>query len=169
MAPSLSLPIFFHAFLLLCLQVVAEPSAAALAACANISASVPNTHTLPSALLSPAYLEAKNHYWSAANADLTPACVVEPSSAEDVSKIVKILLEYPDVGFAMKSGGHNPNVNWSSTDGGVLISFRPNLQSTTYQPESQTALVGPGARWSEAVEALEPFNQTLIGGRLGKP
>jgi hypothetical protein len=28
--------------------------------------------------------------------------------------------------------------------------------------------VGPGARWVQVVEALEPYGLTVVGGRLGK-
>lgn len=69
--------------------------------------------------------------------------------------------------FAMKSGGHNPNRGFSSTDGGVLISFS-NLASTTYNSESQTADLGPGGRWVEVTQALEPYGVTVVGGRVGK-
>jgi hypothetical protein len=61
------------------------------------------------------YLEAKNHHWSTANADLTPASAVFPGNADDVSFIVKTLLKYPNVLFAVKSGGHTANVGFSGS------------------------------------------------------
>ncbi|KAI9048116.1 hypothetical protein LZ554_007911 [Drepanopeziza brunnea f. sp. 'monogermtubi'] len=120
----------------------------------------------PLALFTQTYLYAKLHYWSSANADFTPACVVFPTSARDVSATIQVLLRYPDVPFATKSGGHNANVGFSSTDGGVLISMAM-LNSTSISPDRKTAYLSPGARWMDAMTALEPYNVAVVGGRLG--
>ena len=47
-----------------------------------------------------------------------------PTSTDMVSAAVKLLNNYTDVPFAMKSGGHNPNVGFSSVSGGLLIAFK---------------------------------------------
>jgi len=143
------------------------PSPAAIAACSAIAKGTAETQLYPGDALNADYVTAKDHYWSAANADPTPACVVFPTNANEVSAVVKVLQSYTDVNFAMKSGGHNPNVGWSSTDGGVLISFS-KLANTTYNAETQTADIGPGSRWSEAISALEPYNVAVVGGRIGQ-
>lgn len=143
------------------------PSMTAMAACHAIAASCPSfTLTWPSGAYNAEYIYATSHYWSNTQAEATPACVVFPTSAEDVSAVIQILLQYPDVPFAVKSGGHNPNAGFSSVDGGVLISFQ-NLDSTTLSPDQSTAAVGPGSQWKDAVEALEPYGLTVVGGRLG--
>lgn len=85
------------------------------------------------ALTNPDYLDAKNYYYSEANADLTPACAVFPTNAEEVAYVVETLLDYPTVPFAVKSGGHNTNVGFSSVNRGVFISFS-KLASTTLSP-----------------------------------
>lgn len=141
-------------------------SAGAKAACLAIAGGSAETLSYPLDSLDYDYVQAKTHYWSAANADLTPACVVFPATAEEVSNVVHILQNYTDVGFAMKSGGHNPNVGFSSTDGGVLISFS-KLATTTYNAGAQTADIGPGARWAEVMSALEPYGVAVVGGRIG--
>jgi len=91
-----------------------QPSANATAACQLISQGSADTHSWPLGLTNLDYLDAKNHYWSATNSDLTPACAVFPTTAAELSYVVKSLLEYPDVHFAVKSGGHNTNVGFSS-------------------------------------------------------
>jgi FAD binding domain len=136
-------------------------------ACSAIAASFPGfTLTYSSGALNSNYLYATQHYWSDSNSENTPACVVFPTSAEDVSTVIQILLHYPTVPFAVKSGGHNPNAGFSSVDGGVLISFQ-NLDGTALSYDRKTAEVGPGATWSDAVGALEPYGLTVVGGRLG--
>lgn len=142
-------------------------SLAAKAACAAIAAD--GIETLSSQLnwLDPEYITAQSHYWSAANADLIPACAVFPENADDVSLIVKALLNQPSVNFAVKSGGHNPNVGFSSVDGGVLISMS-KIASTVLSEDQKTAEVGTGSRWLGPTQALEPHNLTVVTGRLGK-
>lgn len=91
-----------------------EPSSNATAACQVISQGSAETQSWPLGLTNPDYLDAKNHYWSATNGDLTPACAVFPTTVVELAYVVKSLLKYPDVRFAVKSGGHNTNVGFSS-------------------------------------------------------
>ena len=142
-------------------------SLAAKAACAAIAADGIETLTSESDWLNGDYINAQSHYWSAANADLIPACAVFPTNAQDVSGIVKALLDQPSVKFAVKSGGHNPNVGYSSVDGGVLISMS-KIASTVLSDDQKTAQVGTGARWIAVAQALEPYNLTVVSGRLGE-
>lgn len=125
------------------------------------------TQSLPQAALNSDYDYAKDHYWSAANADLIPQCVVFPTCAEDVSNIISIINDYDDVKFAVKSGGHNPNVGWSCTDGGILIAMS-SMANTTVSDDRNLAHVGPGSRWSGVMGALEPYDLATVGGRLGE-
>lgn len=80
------------------------PSPETSAACQKISQGSAKTAIYPASLTDADYLDAKTHYWSAANADLTPACVVFPTSANETSYVIKVLLEFPTVQFATKSG-----------------------------------------------------------------
>ncbi|KAH7370611.1 hypothetical protein BKA65DRAFT_445597 [Rhexocercosporidium sp. MPI-PUGE-AT-0058] len=154
--------------LLLCtLPVTALPTARAMKCCAEIASKTRVTiQSWPAAQFTSDYSYAKSHYWSNANADGTPACVVLPTSAQEVSAVIQVLLKYPDVGFATKSGGHNANVGFASTDGGVLISMSQST-STTLSPDRKEAYLSPGSRWMDAVGALEPYNLTVVGGRVG--
>ena len=146
--------------------LTAAPSAHSLAACNAITNLQVPTLTWPAAELDLSYDYAKSHYWNNANAAYTPACVVLPSSALHVSQVVQVLGQYSDVDFAVKSGGHNANVGFSSVDGGVLIYFM-NMNTTTPSPDLATADVQPGARWENAILALEPYGRTVVGGRVG--
>ncbi|PMD47417.1 FAD-binding domain-containing protein [Hyaloscypha variabilis F] len=141
------------------------PSPQASAACLEISTGSAETQIWPAGLTNPDYEDAKNHYYSAANADLTPACAVFPTSATEVSFVVKVLLKYPTVPFAMKSGGHSPNVGFSSTNWGVLITFSKDA-ATAISANNATAEVGPGARWGQVIGNLTAYNVAVVGGRL---
>jgi FAD/FMN-containing dehydrogenase len=80
--------------------------------------------------------------------------------------IVETLLKNNE-SFAVKSGGQNPNQNFSSVAGGPLINLK-SLNEIAYDPVSSTARVGPGNHWTAVVEALEPYNVTVVGGRIGR-
>lgn len=112
------------------------------------------------------YHNASTAYWNAANDDDVPACAFFPSSAQEVSAAIIALNKYPGVPFALKSGGHTSNRGYSSTNGGVLISFRPNLQGTQLSADGQTAEVGPGSRWGEVMSVLDKSNKCVVGGRI---
>lgn len=160
---------FLHGALIIsaCLATttaVTLPSATAT--CQLLSSLRIETLTLEANGLDASWIDAQSHYWSAANADLYPACVVIPKSVEEVARIVSILQNKTDVPFAVKSGGHNPNVGFSSVNGGVLISMS-NLSSTVLSHDQRMVDIGPGARWGEVVKALDGTGVTVVSGRLG--
>ncbi|QIW96734.1 hypothetical protein AMS68_002252 [Peltaster fructicola] len=142
------------------------------AACQDLLAALPDQVAFPSnssvqqsSNLTNLYATTTSTYWDLANTLDVPACIVFPSSAEDVSTTVNILQDYDEVKFNLKSGGHNFNRGFSSTDGGVLISFRPYMQDTVLSDDASTASVGPGARWSEAMPVAQARDRCLVGGR----
>jgi FAD/FMN-containing dehydrogenase len=91
---------------------------------------------------------------------------VLPQSAEEVSKVVKILNNYPNVSFAVKSGGHDPNVRHASVQDGVLISTK-DLAGVTYDAEKNLAYVKPGGEWNDVIGSLDEQGVAILGGRLG--
>ncbi|KAF2670785.1 FAD-binding domain-containing protein [Microthyrium microscopicum] len=127
-----------------------------------------NSHYNPSTIdLTSLYKNTTTTYWDAANDADVPACAFFPASSKDVSTAIVALAKEPGVPFALKAGGHNWNRGFSSTDGGVLISFRPNLQNITLASDGQTAQVGPGAGWVEVMQKLDKSNKCAVGGRSG--
>ena len=112
------------------------------------------------------YTSEVNSYWSTALRDAKPACVVLPQSADEVSSAVKVLSKYPDVEFAVKSGGHTPNKRQSSVQDGVLISTR-DITGVTYDEETGIAHVKPGGEWNDVIGPLDEQGVTVVGGRLG--
>lgn len=143
----------------------AAPSSSTKAACQEIAAAVPKR--VWSSQLSPNYFSEVNSYWSTALRDAKPACLVLPQSAQEVAAAVKILNKYPDVLFAVKSGGHTPNERHSSIKDGVLISTR-DLSGTTYDKETGIASVKPGGEWNDVIGELDKQGVAIVGGRLGK-
>ncbi|KAF2769720.1 FAD-binding domain-containing protein [Teratosphaeria nubilosa] len=113
------------------------------------------------------YTQAITGYWDVKNMDTWPACSFLPSNADDTSFAVKTLLKYPSVRFALKGGGHNLNVGWSSVGNGVLIAFRPNSKYATPAADSNTIDVGAGCKFEDVYEVLTPLKKTVVSARLG--
>ncbi|PVH71557.1 FAD dependent oxidoreductase [Cadophora sp. DSE1049] len=145
-----------------CLLVCALQTVSASQTCREVSSlksiSIENPLSVP-------YLQEQSQYWSSSCSILLPDCILVPSTSTEVSTIVKTLLGNKE-SFAVKAGGHNPNRFYSSINGGPLISLK-GLNEVTYDPISSTVKVGPGNRWSAVAKALEPYNVTVVGGRIG--
>lgn len=160
---------FAHALLIR--SATAAPSAQAKAACKALEADYPDEYAdggidLLHLDLGIEYAHQRTAYWSLANADNKPACMFFPSSAQDVAFAVNVLNNYTDVPWAVKGGGHNPNVGYSSTKDGILIAMEPNMASATLDSDD-LAHVGPGSRWIDVAEALHETGRAVVTGRLG--
>jgi FAD/FMN-containing dehydrogenase len=134
-------------------------------ACTDITNALPGK-VLTSGLLALEYEHETQQYWSTTLRSIDPACIVQPSSAEDVSAVIKILNKYPTVAFATRSGGHDPNVGHSSIQDGVLITMTEMI-GATYDAAKGVAYVKPGGEWNDVIGDLEPSGVTILGGRLG--
>jgi FAD/FMN-containing dehydrogenase len=144
---------------------IAAPTQETTQACAAITTALPGKVLTPG-LLALEYEHETQQYWSTTLRSVGPACIVQPVSAQDVSTVVKILIKYPTVNFATKSGGHDPNVGHASVQDGVLITMT-DLVGATYDAAKKVAYVKPGGEWNDVVGDLEPSGVTILGGRLG--
>ena len=146
-------------------SIAAASFLSTLAACHEISVTVPGR--VWSSQLSINYVFEVNSYWSTALREAKPACLVLPQSAAEVAAAVRVLKKYPDVQFAVKSGGHTPNERHSSIKDGVLISTR-DLSGVTYDAATQIAFVKPGGEWNDVIGPLVyEHGVAILGGRLG--
>lgn len=76
------------------------------------------------------------------------------------------IINFLQVKFAIRSGGHSPNPGWSAIgDAGILIDLAA-LNTTTINTDRTVASVGSGARWGSVVAALDPYNVTVLAGRI---
>jgi hypothetical protein len=93
------------------------------------------------------YKKENNDYYNYGLKEQGAACIAFPVDAKDVSQIVKILQPKSSVRFAVKSGGHDPNVGHATAKDGVLIAMR-ECTGTVYDKEKQLAYVKPGGHCS---------------------
>jgi FAD/FMN-containing dehydrogenase len=114
------------------------------------------------------YVKENKDYYNIGLAELAPACIAFPTSAKDVSTIIKILNTetHKDVQFAVKSGGHSPNPGAASIKDGILIAMR-HINGTVLDKEKSLAHIKPGGHWWDAMDVLKGTGQMVVAGRLG--
>ena len=104
-------------------------------------------------------------FFDSKQSSVTPNCRVEPSSAEDVSTVLKTVVE-EGCHFAVKSGGHSRERGASNVDGGVTIDL-VRMNDVKIGEGKNSATIGAGARWGQIYKDLEAENLMVIGGRVG--
>lgn len=144
----------------------AAPDQATTNACNEIKDALPGKVLTPG-LLAFEYKYETTQYWSTNLREVDPACIVQPASAEDVSTVVKVLIKYPSVKFATRSGGHDPNPGHATVQDGVLIAMT-DMAGATYDADKKVAYVKPGGEWNDVIGDLEKYGVTITGGRLGQ-
>ncbi|RFU81520.1 fad binding domain-containing [Trichoderma arundinaceum] len=103
-------------------------------------------------------------YYSYQQHALSPACVVKPTSANDVSRILRIA-SLQDCAFAVASGGHMAWPESSNTGDGFLFDLR-DLNQIDISLKDQTISLGPGSKWTSVYAAMSVHNVTTAGARV---
>ncbi|KAH9035513.1 FAD-binding domain-containing protein [Lactarius pseudohatsudake] len=136
--------------------------ALSLAGLAQLAIELPATISNASEVFfppSPQYAVDISHTY--ASSSEASACSVEPGSADDVSKILRIIGS-TRTPFAVKGGGHTGNPGFSSTRGVHISMIRFNNVTLG----SGTVELGPGLTWDQVYAALDPTGVNVIGGRV---
>lgn len=132
----------------------------------------------------PEYAIGANAAWNAFNTEINfqPTCIVFVKKTEDVQVAMKTIFDN-EADYAVQAGGHSAMKGWNtpvkffsvgeyelmhskfSVENGVLISFL-FMNSTSYDPGTDTITLLPGIRWGQAVSTLEPLGVAPVGGRV---
>ncbi|KAH7142045.1 hypothetical protein EDB81DRAFT_54426 [Dactylonectria macrodidyma] len=129
-------------------------------ACAALAAALPGDVAYPNTT---PYIQA-NNYWSDRQAEVHPRCFVTPRSAEGVSTVMKVLTSR-NAPFTVKSGGHTAFAGGSNIANGVTIDL-VYLNAITVSADRGTVSIGPGNRWINVSETLDPLKLAVVGGRV---
>ncbi|VUC32592.1 unnamed protein product [Clonostachys rosea] len=156
-------------------HIQAAPSQNTFEVCDTLYASYPRNlvwdplgpNASKTVLNSTLYYDTNVNYWNLRSKRNRAACVFYPSSAEEVSVAIKTLNKYPDVQFALKCSGHNPNLGFSSVNEGVLLAFDPNFKYSIPSADGTLVRVGAGAKWEDVYASLDSLGRAVVGGRLG--
>ncbi|KZT68325.1 FAD-binding domain-containing protein [Daedalea quercina L-15889] len=103
-----------------------------------------------------------NFHW-ALSSTTNSTCTVEPGTAEDVSKVL-LVLGVTRTPFGIKGAGHTANPGYSSTAGVQIAMTR--FTEVTYDAEANVARIGAGNIWDNVYAGLEPYNVSVVGGRV---
>jgi hypothetical protein len=151
-----------HTILLIGIPSLAAAFSAPGDACNTFFKAHPNATFFPP---EPDYITANTAYFTS-SAWLGPACVFEPATSEQLSYAVQTLAQL-DTLFAFSGGGHMPIPGYNNINStGVLIAST-NLNQLQISDDHSTVHVGPGNRWSDVYQYLEPYNRSAVGGRIG--
>ncbi|KAL1890785.1 hypothetical protein Sste5346_008110 [Sporothrix stenoceras] len=129
-------------------------------ACAELSSQFPS-QVLTST--SANYTSERTSYWDV-RSDQSPSCIFLPADASEVATAVKVLARN-QAEFAVRGGGHMNFPGSNNIDNGVLVAL-DNLDQLVVDNTTKTIDVGPGTRWVDVYDALEPYGLYCIGGRL---
>ncbi|KAG7112797.1 Bifunctional solanapyrone synthase like protein [Verticillium longisporum] len=113
---------------------------------------------------SEAYEARLQTYWSV-SAALEPWCMVQPSTAEEVSVAIKTIVA-GDCPFGIRGGGHGAHALSNGVEHGITIDFG-QMNGTTWNPGTRLASVQPGGHWQTVYDELAPYGVAVTGGRAG--
>ncbi|KAM0559946.1 hypothetical protein ACHAPJ_003898 [Fusarium lateritium] len=107
--------------------------------------------------------------WWSVTCQLRPWCLFMPQSTEEVSIALSTLSNTGygagDWHLAIRSGGHSVG-GINNIANGVTFDLS-HLNQTTYDKETNTARLQPGARWKSVYATLHEQGVTAVGGRDG--
>ncbi|KAJ9483325.1 hypothetical protein VN97_g10083 [Penicillium thymicola] len=103
--------------------------------------------------------------WDAKQQEVRPACRVEPSSANDVSRVLNILVDHW-CNFAVKGGGHSRHRDDSNSVAGVTIDLE-RINTVEVSTDGTTARIGGGATTAKVFHDLDSHGLSFVGGRVG--
>ncbi|KAK2770093.1 FAD binding domain protein [Colletotrichum kahawae] len=137
-----------------------QESQAVSAGCKTLAQVSPDITFSPGSAV---YEYEKRNFWSNTQI-LNPGCVYVPTSAHQVSTAI-IAMKSVNGSFAVRGGGHTAISGANSIDGDVLIAFS-NMTQLELSAQRSHVQLGPGLRWGEVYNALEPYDLTVAGGRV---
>ncbi|KXT15390.1 hypothetical protein AC579_2219 [Pseudocercospora musae] len=106
----------------------------------------------------------KSDFWSAFQAEVSPACFVTPTCPGEVAQVLGILKD-TQCRFAVKSGGHAAFAQASNVDDGVTILLK-ELHTLELDRNAGIVRVGTGNLWIDVYAYLTPKNLSVVGGRV---
>ncbi|KAL3958510.1 hypothetical protein ACCO45_006672 [Purpureocillium lilacinum] len=156
------MPMALHTLLLAAILLLSPPVVLATCACHDIAKLLPGRVLLPN---SSGYKTSISSYFFL-NSRQSPKCIVAPTNAAEVSKIIKKLGVRENNQVAIRSGGHTPNRGFANTDSGVTLDLRGLNKMALQGPNDDVVSVGTGALWRDVYATLDPINRTVVGARV---
>jgi len=137
--------------------------------CSKITTTYPGTVYFPG---SPEYAASQNSYFAAFENELSPACIVQPTTAAEVAQVIKTVKDLsPQLDtkqIAVRSGGHTAWAGSANIAGNGLTIDLSLMESVTLDSTDNVVSIGPGSKWAKVYETLATKGLAVVGGRVGK-
>jgi FAD/FMN-containing dehydrogenase len=79
---------------------------------------------------------------------------------------VKALTEFETL-FAVRGGGHMPIPGYANINSSGVLLTTSGFDQLQISADHSTVHVGPGNKWVDVYEYLEPYGVAVVGGRIG--
>ncbi|KAF2826167.1 FAD-binding domain-containing protein [Ophiobolus disseminans] len=116
------------------------------------------------------YDEANGSYFTLFASNLKPAFIVQPSDANEVSKILRAISPHwkeNSTRVAVRGTGHTPFAGSANIADGITIDLR-KLKGIELSEADSTVCIGVGEMWGSVYDALEKHGLTTAGGRVDR-
>lgn len=134
-------------------------SSNAAKACSQLKSAFPNNYVDSSSSHYQAEVELN---WST-NCELPAACFFTPTSTDMVAKGLSIVTK-ADSQFAVRNGGHNPNVNFASIDGNGVLFDMGQMKSLSLSSDNAIMYAGTGNKGGDIQAIADSVGKSGVTG-----
>lgn len=116
------------------------------------------------------YEKSNGEYFTLFASAIKPAFIAQPTSAQEVSTLVKKLhpkLVNGETKMAVRGTGHTPFAGSANIDNGVTVDLR-GLKGIKLSGDKSSVTIGVGETWGSVYAELGKDNVTTPGGRVGR-
>lgn len=133
------------------------------AACALLSVQLQDAVHYPGSTI---FSDSLASYFSKQEQETRPICIVRPNSTSQLSRFTQTMSRFLVAGgrFALRSGGHATFASAANIENGLVLDLSRWNQVEISDDRSVVSL-GPGARWRDVWQVLDPLGITVAGGR----
>ncbi|KAF1849794.1 FAD-binding domain-containing protein [Cucurbitaria berberidis CBS 394.84] len=136
-----------------------SPSSSAAKACSQLKATFPSNYVDSSSSNYQAEVELN---WST-NCELPAACFFTPTSTDMVAKGLSIVTKAGSQ-FAIRNGGHNPNVKFASVDGSGVLFDMGQMKSLTLSSDNSIIHAGTGNKGGDVQKIADSVGKSGVTG-----
>ncbi len=96
----------------------------------------------------------------------SPGLILQPGNPAEVAEAIAFAQKHRELPLSVRSRGHGISGR-STNDGGLIIDLRRMNRIEILDEETRRIHVGPGARWMDVAQAIEPYGWALSSGDYG--
>lgn len=117
-----------------------------------------------------AYILSSQSYFAQQENELSPICIITPTTSKDVSLAIRSLSVLHAVSgcrFAIRGGGHTPFAGSANINNGVIINMQ-SMKGVKVNSDQSLVSVGAGETWGDIYMKLDDQGLSTTGGRVSR-